>query len=462
MYSAFQISCPTRQVTVRDRDPIYVTPAVKLLIKQRNKRLRKQNEAKVKDLNERIRKLVQKNCRTLDKVGSRNWWTHIKSLSNDKQPASPVNVDVNNLNRYFNSFSNDPNGQPQLEKIEFPTGEIPCFYPVEVYRYLKKQKQTSHESSGLPFWIFISTAETLAEPICSLFKLILLSRTVPDLFKISNIGPIPKVARPTLPNLFRPLAVTPILSRLFGRKLYDKYIRKPYNTYICSKQFGFWQNSSTFSALTNLLHDVYSLRKSYNHIHLITLDMCNAFDTIQHSEIFKEVSRCVPPLNEYVVNVLKCFLTSRSDYTSLGSRFLPTASTNLGVPQGTITGPIFFNYAVNDTFRCEFLMSPITRITVNADANTPFIGSTYTDGHNALDIIHKFGDQFCSKNLSTLTKAPECCWILVDMTSHLSLASTESLLLNYLASYSSKSWVSMIMWNASQNEPLPSYTLFFG
>ena len=36
MYSAFQISCPTRQVTVRDRDPIHVTPALKLLIKQRN------------------------------------------------------------------------------------------------------------------------------------------------------------------------------------------------------------------------------------------------------------------------------------------------------------------------------------------------------------------------------------------------------------------------------------------
>ena len=68
MYSAFHISCPTRQVTVSDRDPIYVTPAVKLLIKQRNKQLRKQNAAKVKDLKERIRKLVQKNCRIFIKL----------------------------------------------------------------------------------------------------------------------------------------------------------------------------------------------------------------------------------------------------------------------------------------------------------------------------------------------------------------------------------------------------------
>ena len=31
MYYAFHISCPTREVTVRDRDPIHVTPLVKLL-----------------------------------------------------------------------------------------------------------------------------------------------------------------------------------------------------------------------------------------------------------------------------------------------------------------------------------------------------------------------------------------------------------------------------------------------
>ena len=121
MYSAFHISRPTRQVTVRDQDPIYVTFAVKLMIKQRSEQLRKQNAAKVKDLNKRTRKLVQKNCRTLDEVGSRNWWTHINTLSKDKQPASPVSVVVKNLNRYFSSFSNDPNGQPQLEKNEFPT-----------------------------------------------------------------------------------------------------------------------------------------------------------------------------------------------------------------------------------------------------------------------------------------------------------------------------------------------------
>ena len=44
----------------------------------------------------------------------------------------------------------------------------------------------------------------------------------------------------------------------------------------------------------------------------------------------------------------------------------------------------------------RILMSPSTRITVYADDNTPLIGGTYTGGDNALYIIHKFGDHFCS------------------------------------------------------------------
>ena len=139
-----------------------------------------------------------------------------------------------------------------------------------------------------------------------------------------------------------------------------------------------------------------------------------------------------------MVDVLKCFLTSRSHYTSLGSRFSPPASTSLGVPQRTITGPIFLNYAINNTIRCQFLMSPSTRITVHADDNTLLIGGAYTDEDSIL-YINLVTPPAPRTSLSTLTKAPKSCWILVNLTFHLSLASTESLLLNYLASYSTKS-----------------------
>ena len=45
-------------------------------------------------------------------------------------------------------------------------------------------------------------------------------------------------------------------------------------------------------------------------------------------------------------------------------------------------------------------MSPSTQMTAYADDNNPLKGGTYTGGDNALDIVHKLGDQFCSKNLS--------------------------------------------------------------
>ena len=137
--------------------------------------------------------------------------------------------------------------------------------------------------------------------------------------------------------------------------------------------------------------------------------MSKAFDTIQHSEIVKEISRCVPALNEYVVGVLKCYLTSRSHYTSLGSRFSPPASTKLCVPQGTIRGPIFFNYAVNETFRCEFLMSPSTQITVYADEDTPLIALIQVETTHSILYINLVTTSAPRTSLSTLTVAPKCC-----------------------------------------------------
>ena len=53
----------------------------------------------------------------------------------------------------------------------------------------------------------------------------------------------------------------------------------------------------------------------------------------------------------------------------------------------------------------QFLMYPDIpsrhpRITVYADDNLHLVGGIYTGGDSALDIIHNFGDHFCSKNLS--------------------------------------------------------------
>ena len=107
-------------------------------------------------------------------------------------------------------------------------------------------------------------------------------------------------------------------------------------------------------------------------------------------------------------------------------------------------------------------MSPSARITIYADDNIPLIGGTYTGGDNALHIIHKFGDHFCSKNLSfNADKSTEMLLNFgqndVPLISGIDRKSSVEL----LASYLTKSWVLFIMWNASQNEPLPRYTLFF-
>ena len=107
------------------------------------------------------------------------------------------------------------------------------------------------------------------------------------------------------------------------------------------------------------------------------------------------------------------------------------------------------NYALNDTFRCRFLLSPNTRITLYSDDNTPLIGGTYTGGDSVLDFIDIFGD-LSSKNLSF--NADRSSKMLLNFGRYdvpLFSGIDRKSMLTYLASYSTKIWVLLIMWIAS-------------
>ena len=63
------------------------------------------------------------------------------------------------------------------------------------------------------------------KPISQLFNLSLATSTVPTQWKQASIRPVPKVASPTLLTDFRPISVTPVLTRTMERFVVSFYIR---------------------------------------------------------------------------------------------------------------------------------------------------------------------------------------------------------------------------------------------
>ena len=78
----------------------------------------------------------------------------------------------------------------------------------------------------------------------------------------------------------------------------------------------------------------------------IYIDLSNAFDNLDHSILLHK-------LNHYGINgvafkLLKCFLSNRKQHVHIGSSRSKYTPIELGVPQGSILGPLLFIMYIND------------------------------------------------------------------------------------------------------------------
>ena len=187
------------------------------------------------------------------------------------------------LNEHYASVSTDnkykaPFIKPMDDDINIDVSEE------QVFHILDTLGATLAGTDEIPHWFLQVAAPSIAAPIAHLFKLSLSQSFVPEQWKSSVIRPVPKIPKPKTCSDFRPISVTPILSRILEKLVVRKYIYPlliEQNINI-SDQFAFRPTGSTTAALINLLHQASLLLQEYPYVHLISLDFSKAFDTVRH------------------------------------------------------------------------------------------------------------------------------------------------------------------------------------
>ena len=121
------------------------------------------------------------------------------------------------LNDYFVSVASDI---PPLDTSNLPTFlpaavSPPTVNPHEVCsKLLKLQTNKAMGLDNIPSRILKEFAYELAEPVTSTFNIYLSSGLVPVLWKDSSIIPIPKAKQTQVESDIRPIALTPVLSKV--------------------------------------------------------------------------------------------------------------------------------------------------------------------------------------------------------------------------------------------------------
>ena len=148
-------------------------------------------------------------------------------------------------------------------------------------------------------------------------------------------------ADPSVLNHYRPISNLPFISKTLERVVAAQLqSHLDSNNLHESFQSGFHPHHSTETALVKITNDLLRAADSGLLTILILLDLSAAFDTISHPLLLERLASI--GITGVALSWFASYLTNRQQFVQLGNHRSGCSAVSLGVPQGSVLGPILF------------------------------------------------------------------------------------------------------------------------
>ena len=190
-------------------------------------------------------------------------------------------------------------------------------------------------------------APIISPVICDIYNSAIIKGIFPSILKLSRVIPLHKGKSNKITNNFRPIFLLPFMSKVI-EKLFKSRVCKfiENNSILYKKQFGFRTGCNTSDAILHLVHDCVTALDDKLFTVTVFLDFSKAFDTVNKDIMLKKLHRL--GFRDNINKFIRSYLTDRRMFVSVNNCESTIRTTNIGLPQGSVSAPWLFSLYIND------------------------------------------------------------------------------------------------------------------
>ena len=363
---------PIKCIRVKNRHNPWITRDIITLMYERDHILKKASQGtnnRLWDDYKQLRNRVTKEIELAKKKYFGEWMVEFKSnpkklwkesnrAVNDKRQNNkiPPNLDANKFNTYFKNIGSQVATQC-TDKGSLLWKNPKCTYTfrlkqVSVQDVLSFLKELSSESNldvmNFDSKLLYTAADLVAPSITKMINMSIESGCIPLDWKKAKITPVykGKGCRSEEGN-YRPISVIGHIAKIMEKVVQIQLMKYLQDLDLINiSQFVFLKHHSTSTCLHRVIDEWLEAIQEQEYIGVCFLDIEKCFDTIDHDILLQKLSYY--GIYDKEMKWFKDYLMNRTQRVLCNGCLSKPEKIKIGVPQGSILGPILFLLYIND------------------------------------------------------------------------------------------------------------------